>query len=29
MEIAQRFGLTEAKVVRIKREGLDNNWPPL
>jgi hypothetical protein len=28
-EIAQRFGITEAKVVRIEREGLDNNWPPL
>lgn len=28
-EIAQRFGLTEAEVVRIEREGLDNNWPPL
>ena len=28
-EIAQRFGITEAEVVRIEREGLDNNWPPL
>jgi hypothetical protein len=28
-EIAQRFGLTEAEVVRIEREGLDNHWPPL
>jgi hypothetical protein len=28
-EIAQRFGITEAQVVRIEREGLDNNWPPL
>jgi hypothetical protein len=24
----QRFGITEAEVVRIEREGLDNNWPP-
>jgi hypothetical protein len=28
-EIAQRFGITEAEVVRIECEGLDNNWPPL
>jgi DNA-directed RNA polymerase specialized sigma subunit len=28
-EIAQSFGITEAEVVRIEREGLDNNWPPL
>jgi hypothetical protein len=28
-EIAQRFGITEADVVRIEREGLDNHWPPL
>ena len=28
-EIAQRFGITEAEVARIEREGLDNNWPPL
>ena len=28
-EIAQRFGITEAEVVRIEREGLDNKWPPL
>ena len=28
-EISQRFDLTEAEVVRIEREGLDNNWPPL
>jgi len=28
-ELAQRFGITEAEVVRIEREGLDNNWPPL
>jgi hypothetical protein len=23
----QCFGITEAEVVRIEREGLDNNWP--
>jgi hypothetical protein len=28
-EIAQRFGITEAEVLRIEREGLDGNWPPL
>ena len=28
-EIARRFGITEAEVVCIEREGLDNNWPPL
>ena len=28
-EIALRFGITEAEVVRIERDGLDNNWPPL
>ena len=28
-EIAQRFGITEAEVVRIEREGLDGHWPPL
>ncbi len=28
-EIAQRFGITEAEVVRIERQGLDNNSPPL
>ena len=28
-EIAQRFGITEAEIVRIEREGLDGNWPPL
>jgi hypothetical protein len=24
----QCFGITEAEVVRIEREGSDNNWPP-
>jgi hypothetical protein len=28
-EVAQRFGVTEAEVWQIEREGLDNNWPPL
>jgi hypothetical protein len=28
-EIALRFGITETEVVRIEREGLDGNWPPL
>jgi hypothetical protein len=28
-EIAQQFGITEAEVMRIEREGLDNKWPPL
>ena len=28
-QIAARFGITEAEVVRIEREGLDGNWPPL
>ena len=27
--VAQRLGLSEAEVVRIEREGLDNDWPPL
>jgi len=27
--VAARFGLTEAQVRRIEREGLDHNWPPL
>lgn len=28
-EIARRFGITEADVACIEREGLDNQWPPL
>jgi hypothetical protein len=28
-EIALRFGITEDEVLRIEREGLDGNWPPL
>jgi hypothetical protein len=27
--IAERFGITEAQVLVIEREGLDNEWPPL
>jgi hypothetical protein len=27
--IAENFGITEEQVMRIEREGLDNNWPPL
>jgi hypothetical protein len=27
--IAERFGLSEAQVRQIEREGLDNDWPPL
>lgn len=27
--VAERFGITEAQVRRIEREGLDNAWPPL
>jgi hypothetical protein len=27
--IARHFGITENQVMRIEREGLDNNWPPL
>jgi len=27
--IAERFGLTDAQVRDIEREGLDQQWPPL
>jgi hypothetical protein len=27
--VAARFGVSEAQVRKIEREGLDNNWPPL
>lgn len=27
--VAQRFGLSEAEVRQIEREGLDGLWPPL
>ena len=26
--VAARFGVSEAQVRKIEREGLDNNWPP-
>jgi hypothetical protein len=27
--IAERFGVTDAQIRDIEREGLDNQWPPL
>ena len=27
--IAERFGVTDAQLRDIEREGLDNQWPPL
>ena len=27
--VAERFGVSEAQVRQIEREGLDNDWPPL
>jgi hypothetical protein len=27
--IAERFGVSEAQVRAIEREGLDGDWPPL
>jgi hypothetical protein len=27
--IAERFGVSEAQVRTIEREGLDGDWPPL
>ena len=27
--IAQRFGVSEAQVRQIEREGMDHEWPPL
>ena len=27
--IAERFGIAEAQIRDIEREGLDHNWPPL
>jgi hypothetical protein len=26
--ISQRFGIPEASMLAIEREGMDNNWPP-
>ena len=27
--VAERFGVSEAQVRAVEREGLDGNWPPL
>lgn len=27
--IVERFGVTDAQIRDIEREGLDNQWPPL
>jgi len=27
--VGERFGIIEAEVLNIEREGLDNGWPPL
>jgi hypothetical protein len=27
--VAERFGITEAQVAAIEREGVDQGWPPL
>ena len=27
--VAQRFGIGEDAVLKIEREGIENNWPPL
>jgi hypothetical protein len=27
--VAQRFGVSEDAVLKIEREGIENNWPPL
>jgi hypothetical protein len=27
--IAERFGVSDAQIRDIEREGLDNQWPPL
>jgi hypothetical protein len=27
--VAERFGLTEAEVLRVERAGIDSQWPPL
>lgn len=28
-DVAEQFGITEAQVRRIERQGLDDGWPPL
>jgi hypothetical protein len=27
--VADHFGITENQLLRIEREGMDNDWPPL
>jgi hypothetical protein len=27
--VAERFGLSEAEVLRVEREGIAGQWPPL
>ena len=27
--VGERFGLSEADVLRLEREGIDGQWPPL
>jgi hypothetical protein len=27
--VAERFGMSEAEVLRLEREGIDGQWPPL
>ena len=27
--VAEQFGVTDEQVLKIEREGLDNEWPPL
>jgi len=27
--VAQRFGLSDAQIRQIEREGMDQQWPPL
>ena len=27
--VGQRFGLTDAQIRQIEREGMDQQWPPL
>jgi len=27
--VAERFGLSEAEVLRVEREGIERQWPPL
>jgi hypothetical protein len=27
--VAERFGMSEAEVLRLEREGIEGQWPPL